>query len=326
MIRLKSIIKIIQFFLLLLLVLQTSSLYVTANPDKPVIAHSHNNNYLLLNLGYISQRDLNIPAEENLSQPYFNTGVSFYTKKNFDISVQGGMAMNSDTSFTKSSGELEFNMGYSVDVSPTIKIRSSYSHWIYSKNSNELQSLFSDMGQIDIYIQKKWYLGGLFSSYMFGDRNTFYGTIKNGVNYYYEGVFGKASLLSFGLEMDLNLNDNNYFNMLIYESWDALEFEDWATGFFGESQDISARIEREGFENVRSSIAEQLVEDDPTIFKPSYIFTTLNIGVPVLFVSNTLSCFLLPMFVVPLSSSLFYEKDVQFIFSAGLAITLSSQY
>lgn len=321
--------KIVQFFLIPGFVLLTSvPALIAGEGDNAGYAGQRRlpKNSCMFNLDFSNQRNTSIPAIENIAQPYLNTGFTFYSRRNFDLAVEAGAGFNSDTSFSQAAYDLGLSGGYTFDINPVFKLRPSYSHWFYSKNSNFLQTLISDAFQLDLYVQKKWYYGGIFPSLLLGEKNTFMGSIKNGVLFNFDNVLRKQTLLSIGVEANFTFRDRHYFNEIFYDGWNTDEFVYWYANYYGlsdpEIEAFYSRINLEGLETIKSVTRDRLNTRFSDLFDPSYGPGYLDVSFPLFYSTLHWNFYLLPMLMIPLSSSVIYESDVQFIINAGIAVIL----
>ncbi|MBN1952688.1 MAG: hypothetical protein JW801_15915 [Bacteroidales bacterium] len=294
--------------------------FFNLNPAIPV-------NTLFLNTDYTSQRSTNTYIIDELKQPYLNAGISYFSRKNFDFSLQAGMAFNSDTGYSEPAYELDLSAGYTFNLGNYVKLRPAYSHFLFSKNSHELQSLFSDMLQLDLYWAGDYYYGGLFNSYLFGEKDVYYSTIQNGVSYYKEKTSGRNTSFSLGIELSLNFSDPNYYNSILWNSWNDEEFAYWLANYHnelygGDVELVFHQFDLYGYENVKAREEQLIALQYDGIFDRSFGLSYINLSIPVTFSPRSLGFYLLPTLMLPVSSSIFYDPDVQFIMSLGMSLSI----
>lgn len=280
-------------------------------------------NTFLLNFDYTTQQSTTTLVPEDLSQPVLNAGISFYSRSNYDISVLTGIAYNSDTSYSEAAYEAGLSLGYTFNISEYLKLRPSYSHFVYSGNSHPFHSLISDNFQVDFTFENDWYYGGIFIGYLNGTKNTIYTSISNGVNFSKNDVLINHSYLSLGFDIDLNFSDLNYYNEILYDSWDQSEFISFMTNYKAISpENLLFRINDYGIDRVKAFEKDAIAAENPGIFDPKFGISYLNLSAPILYSTRVLSLYALPTLLFPLSDNIFYSRETQFILSFGFSVTI----
>ena len=214
--------------------------------------------------------------------------------------------------------------GYTFSITEDLIVYPSYTHFEYSKNNYALQSVFSDVVQTDIYLDKKHYFGGITASYFFGKKQMFYASIQNAIGFEKNDFVFKNSYLNIQLEFDINISDRNYYNEFIYEEWNAEEFLSWIEEYYPTSErEIIARIYFNGFEPTKSVFFDRLNEYNPDFFKPDYGISSVNFMLPIYYTVGSFMFNLTSYLIIPTYNSMFYEQDPMFIFNAGVSYILS---
>ena len=281
-------------------------------------------NYWLVTADFTKQRDFVTPVELRLQQPYFSSGLFFRSKKNFDLSLAGSVAINSDSTFSKAAGDLLFTAGYTWEITPRFSIRPSLVQQVYSKNSHYLFSLFSNVLQIDINYRGSVYQGGIYGGYWLGDKNTFYTSVKNGTEYFFTLPRFEKIWTGIAIESYVNFSDMHFYNELLYRNWSADEFASWASEY--ENVPVTSvmdLIERSGLDDIKDYYEYLLSESDPQIFGRAYGITSFQLDLPLTLIGGKWSGYLIPAINIPLSHSMFYEQTVQFLISAGIALIIN---
>jgi hypothetical protein len=261
---------------------------------------------------------------ESVKQPSYSSSILFYSKHNFDVGISAIVTGNSDSSLTSTSAEYDFMAGYSFSVTEDLTIYPSYTHLEYSKNNYSLQSVFSDIVQTDIYLDKKYYYGGITASYLFGRKNMFFASMQNAIGIEKADFLIKNSYLSIHLELDINFSDKNFYNEYIYFEWELEEYLSWIDQYYHRAYDlIEERIFRYGLEETKSFFFEVVTEYDPEVFQPSYTVTTVDLMLPIYYSIGPFMFNFTSYLIIPTFDSMFYEQDPIFIFNAGVAYSLN---
>ena len=281
-------------------------------------------NSLFFSIDYLSQANTLGIVNESVKQPNYSSSLLFYSAHNFDIGVSAIITDNSDSTFTKASTEFDFMGGYTFSVSDDLVIYPSYTHFEYSKNSYGLQSVFTDIIQTDIYLDKKHYFGGITASYLFGRKNTFFASVQNAIGLEKTDFLFKNSYLSIQLEFDVNFSDKNYYNEFIYNEWDTDELLTWVSNYYPLAErEIAARIYLNGIEETKSYFYERINIYDPEVFQPEYAITSVDFMLPVYYNIGSFMFNFTSYVIIPTVSSMFYEQSTMFIFNAGIAYIFS---
>lgn len=282
-------------------------------------------NTILLNLDYFSDAQyFGLSNTSSFRQPVAASGVSFYSRKQFDLSLQSVCAWNSDTTFTKKAFEFDFAGGYTFNISRKLSVRPSYSRIVYSRNNNELRKAFSDILQTDVYYFTDHYFAGSSFNYMIGNKNMFFFTLQNAAYFNIDKIFGKKTCLNLQFEADISVNNKNFYNSIIYELWDAEEFTAWIDENFTQySEKIREDISLYGLETLKDRISTIFERDGYTIFDPSYTITSIQVYTPVMLALSRFTINFTPLINIPCYKSQFYEQYISFIFTAGCSISFN---
>ena len=280
-------------------------------------------NSLFFTFDYSTQTNTFGVINDAVKQPNYTAGIGFFSKYNFDISIQSVFTSNADTSFTKTSTEIDFMAGYSFRPNENLTIYPSYTHLEYSTSINPLLSAFSDIAQLNLYYDKGIYFGGLSSSMLFGDKNMFYLSLQNALGIYIDDFLFKNSLLSIQLEFDVSFSDKNYYNKLIYDLWDQEEFLSWVSNEYPRTYlAVMARIENYGFDATKEWFHTTLDEYDNSVFGPLYNITSVSLMLPIYYSIGKFMFNFTTFLVIPTATTSFYQQNTQLIFNAGIAYNL----
>ncbi len=319
--------NIVQFILLLSFIFKPATSCVASESgligidyrDKPYIQ-----NTLLLNIDYFSDAQYVGLTGTPLAQPMLASGISYYSNKKFDVSLQTRCAWNSDTSFIKAAYEYDFIAGYSFYLSPRLSVRPSYSHAVYSRNSNSLFTAFSGIIQTDLYYISDHYLAGSSLNYLMGKKNMFFFAFQNAIFFNFDKILGRKTMLSLQFEIDFNFNDKNYYNSLTYDSWNAEEFMSWVNEKYPEySQLIVNEIIINGLDATKDNFTTRIEDDDQHLFDPSYAITSFQLFSPIMLSISRYTIILTPLLTIPCYRSDFYSQYTSFVLNAGFSVSFN---
>ncbi len=282
-------------------------------------------NSLFFTFDYSTQTKTFGVINDDVKQPNYSAGIGFFSKHNFDISVQSTFTKNADTSFTKTSIEIDFMAGYSFRPNENFTIYPSYTHIEYKKSISPLLSAFSDIAQLSLYYDKGVYFGGLSSNVLFGDKNMFYLSMQNALGVYFDDFLFKNSLLSIQLEFDVIFSDKNYYNKIIYDLWNQEEFLSWVDEEFPLRTYLVVRsgVENYGLDATKEWFHTTLNENDKSVFGPSYNITSLSFMLPVYYSVGQFMFNFTTFLVIPTTTTSFYKQNTQLLFNVGIAYNLN---
>ena len=255
----------------------------------------------------------------NIKQPYYSPSVSFFSKYGFDISVLPSFINNSDITSSETTSELDLMAGYNFQPVKNLSIYPGYTHIFYSKNSYSLKSVISDIAQLDLTYQLKWYTPSLSSSYLIGEKNTFYISWQNSFNIDFENVPGKDALFTLQPGFDINFSDKNYYNSILL------------TTDYLNSSVINYLVQR--WLNRYPNLTEEQIKDrlynyelrqNPDIFNVQYSLTSVSLILPVYYMIGNFTFNVTLYTSIPTYQSDF-SSDVQFYLNAGISYSINFQ-
>lgn len=316
--------NIVQFILLLSLIFKPLlSCYASdgGNPETIQVYKPYIEKTLLMNFDFFPDAQYIGLSGTSLSQPMLASGISFFSSKKYDVSFQTACLWNSDTSYIKVAYQYDFNAGYTFYFSPKFSVRPSYSQSVFSRNSNLLLKAFSGIAETDVLYISNYYLAGSTLNYLLGKKNMFYFTLQNAAIINFEKIFGKKSLLSFQLEVDIHFNDKNYYNSFLYESWNAEEFLSWIDEEYYEYHETIVNvISTSGLDAAKDQLKNLIDTDANLLFDPSYTFTSFQVSFPVMLTFSRFTINLIPLITIPCYQSDFYDQYTSFMLNAGFSI------
>lgn len=299
---------------------EISLLSQTSGKEKK---QSDSYNSLLFSTDYNSQTNTFGLVNNDVKQPNFNGYLSFYSKYNIDISVQGGLSMNSDTSYSKTTRETDFMAGYTWALTKKLSFYPSYTHLWTDRSANALQRVFKDIFQLDVYYDTKYYQPALTLSYLSGTKNMFYFSLQNAFNLDIDNILGRNTILSLGLSLDLNFSDKNFYNSMVYDQWKAGDFVYWTRYYTTYPKRPAAQILLYGLEETKNDVYNWVTSNGPKVFDPVYTLTSVDVMLPVFYSFNNFMLSATAFLVVPATQSDFYGQSAQLILNFGIAYSLN---
>lgn len=273
-------------------------------------------NMLLLSADYASNTST-FGVANPVKQPLYIGSANFFSKHNFDIGLSGIIAGNSDSSYSNPTFEQTLSTGYSLNISDKWSIYPSYSHTFHSKNAYKLTSMFSDIFQNDLSYTGKYYNLNLTTDLIIGERNMFFGSLENSLNYTIEDFIFKNSSLTFQLGFYINFSDNNYYNEYFFNDFDIEYFLSWAIETFTFVELISIRevFQQGGLEPAKSFVIQKY----PDFFEPDYKLTSLDFYIPIYYSINNFLFNVTGILNIPTTNNIFFTIDSSFLVSFGLS-------
>ncbi|MBN2347187.1 MAG: hypothetical protein JXJ22_00015 [Bacteroidales bacterium] len=330
----KTYVNIRLIFLITCLI--TASSHVTFgsdqfNPDSSDFKKTNNEekknkafNALLLSFDYSTNTNTFGSFTQEVKQPNYSPSLLFFSKTGLTFSAISFFIENSDSTFTKTTSEHDLMLGYNFAPAEKISIFPSYGHIFNSKNSNSLKSVFHDFLMLDISYNSKYYYGGVSANYFFGDKNMFYQSFQNALQFNFENVLFKNSALMLQLEADLNISDKNYYNefylqetissltregLLDYVSYRFPRFSNW----------LISHIDELDLDQLKQTFFEKTLEDNPELYESRYTFTSLDLVLPVYYMIGNISFNVTLYAVFPLNTSYIFEESTQLYLNAGIS-------
>jgi len=130
-------------------------------------------------------------------------------------------------------------------------------------------------------------------------------------------------LIGIGFEANIVLGDKNYYNPILLNYWGTSDLSYWGAEQFGISEEaLYARIIDEGLDEVKDWMIPMLENLEPGLFDASYTLTSVNLGLPLSVSYKRIHLYVFPLLMIPTTSTRFYEQDVQFIISLGMAVAI----
>ncbi len=148
-----------------------------------------------------------------VKQPIFSPYVSYFGKKGLFGSSIFNFVGNSDSTNTKTTSEIDLQLGYQWNISEQFSISPSFTHFVYSSHSTSFKSGITDYLQLDFYTELKWWFASVSAGYIFGDSNEPLILPQTGANIEIEHFLGKNNTLAFQPSVSINVGSQKYFNI-----------------------------------------------------------------------------------------------------------------
>ena len=174
-----------------------------------------NSSVMMVGSDYYSNVTSQGRVNESTSQPSLSTYISWFSSFNLDLSLIGYNVWNSDSTYSKSSQELDLVMGYTLPLTKWMETSISYSHYFYTKGASSIRTAYSDLVEGSIDIEKKWWWLDLGCGYSMGNYNEFFATAQTGVTIEFDNLFNKGHILSIVPSFDTFFSNMDYSDYLI---------------------------------------------------------------------------------------------------------------
>jgi hypothetical protein len=273
-------------------------------------------NLLLLSADYASNTNT-FGITTPVKQPMYISSLSYFSKYNFDLSLSGIIAGNSDSTYSYPTFEQTISAGYSLKFSEKWGIYPSYSHTFHSKNAYKLTSIFSDIIQNDLNYFGKFYNFSLTTNLILGERNMFFLSLENAINHTFEDLIIKNSSLTFQLGFFLNFSDNNYYNEYFFNEFEREYFLSWAIETFSFRELIMIR--ETYYKSGLSESKKYILENYPEFFEPDYKLTSIDFYLPVYYSINNFLFSITGILNIPTTDNIFFKIDNSILISLGFS-------
>ena len=147
-----------------------------------------------------------------VAQPLVSPYVSYFGKKGLFVSGLVNFVGNSDSTNTKTSSELDFQLGYRWNITDHFSIVPSFTHFFYSANSNSFKSGFTDYVQVDMNAELKWWYTTVSTGYIVGNNNQLIIIPQTGVNIQFDHILGKSNSLTIQPSVSCDFNNQDYYS------------------------------------------------------------------------------------------------------------------
>ncbi|MBN2481619.1 MAG: hypothetical protein JXB19_07765 [Bacteroidales bacterium] len=169
-------------------------------------------NFLMLSFDFVTNSDFMGRLSETVDQPAFSSTFSYIGKSGIDASLTGFMIGNSDESLEHYTSEVDIMLGYRKELFGSLTLYPAYSHFFYSKKSNDLQKIFTDELHLDADYTYKFLNLGLSPIVYLGRQRTFTLNFRNFYTINFSNVILNNSIMSIQPGVDLNFGDFEYLN------------------------------------------------------------------------------------------------------------------
>ncbi len=188
------------------------SIGLYALPDTLQIQTSNESSFII-GSDYASNTNTFGHFNSLVKQPLFSPYASYFGKKGLLVSALVNFVGNSDSTNTKTSSELDLQLGYRWNITDHFSIVPSLTHFFYSSNSTSIKSGFTDYFQVDMNAELKWWYATISTGYIFGSNNQFIVIPQTGVNIQFEHFLGKNNSLVFQPSVSCDFTNQDYYNL-----------------------------------------------------------------------------------------------------------------
>ena len=250
--------------------------------------------------------------------------ISYMLKNGLEFTLSPSFLGNKDSVQTTYSGELDLILGYQWDINEKASIYGGYTHMFYTDKTDEIRTAVTNNMELNFDYYGKLYATGISINYLFGKKGTLYLTYRNGLNFDFDNVFIKESILSVSPEIDLDFTNKNFYNEFIYDRFVILDFLEWMDNSYPQLSDWAVRsIILRGLDETKTIVKNAIENNNPAMFGENYTFTSVNLLLPVMFTIKNFSLNLSAFAVIPLYDSDFYTPETQFFYNAGITYIFS---
>ncbi len=186
-----------------------------SSDSKSIIDSKRNteHNALMFSFDYASNTNLLGNYSSEIRQPSFSPSLSFLSGLGMDLSLTGNFVANSDDSLENFSSEFDLMLGYNFKPFKNLTVYPNYTRYLYSRNSNPVQTIFRNDFRLDIDYKYRFIDLGVTSGYFTGDQHTFYADVRNSYEINFEHVVFRNSFLTLNPGIDANFGSYEYLNM-----------------------------------------------------------------------------------------------------------------
>lgn len=154
-----------------------------------------------------------------IQQPSYSLYASFFSKKGFNVGVSGYTIGNTDSTATKFTQQCNLNLGYDLDLSDFFSLSMSYTHFLYSKNSFSLNSIYRNEFSTGINFNRGKFYNNASIYYLSGNRNEIMNTVNFGFNFDFKNIFLKNHTISISPDIGAIWSNQDYYNQYAYKNY-----------------------------------------------------------------------------------------------------------
>lgn len=286
---------------------------------------------VMVGADYTSNMSSHGRFSEIAKQPSFSGYAAYYSKFGFNAGITSIAIGNSDSSATEYTSEYDFNLGYELKMGKLFTASASYSHFLYSKNSFSINSIYTDECQLGINLLSKWMTANVSGYYLIGDYNEWMGSAQVGSNLQIKDVFFKNHFLTIAPQVMNTLGNQKYYNQYAYQTyWYLYPIAKLYPNIT--IQDLYAhqakypRMWR--YLNRHPKVLQQFKTLDKTLiitdlFKAENKFnlSSLNLSIPLYYTMGNFTINLAYSLTIPLNVPEYFDNSVINYYSAGLSYT-----
>jgi hypothetical protein len=248
-------------------------------------------------------------------QPYYSPSLSFFSKWGLDMSIMGYAVGNSDDSLDHFTTELDLIVGYSFEPLKNLVIYPNYSHFLYSRNSNSMKSMFTDDFHLDMDYTIKFADLGVSAGYLTGKQHTFYAAAHNYYMINFDRVLFRKGYLSLEPGIDANFGDFEYLNLYYL---DELTKNADFSNYMILNPVVRRYVRYQKLRNPDLTRGQILYNYLQKKAKDTFKFTSASINLPISYSVGNFSLNLGFYVFIPVHQPDYLNDDIQFFFNIGV--------
>jgi hypothetical protein len=275
----------------------------------------------IFSFDYASNSNLLGRVSPETRQPSFSPSIFYISPWEADLTIQGGFTNNSDDSLENYTSELDVMLGYTIRPFKNMTLYPSYTHYIYSNNANELNSMFTEDIRLDADYLYKFVSLGVSTGYFLGKSSTFYFTAHNYYRISIEKFLFRNGTLMLQPGIDANFGNYEYLNLYYL---DKLREDNWFYTYlllnYPRLSRYVVRQLRENPDQTRQEILDDYLEDKA---EDHFKLTSVCINLPLFYMIGDFGINLGIYAFIPLEQPDYLTEDAQFFFNVGLSYDLN---
>jgi hypothetical protein len=186
---------------------------------KPDLTSDKRMSFIMVGSDYSSNVNSLGRVNDINPQPSLSAYASWFSAYNFDVSMTGYNVWNSDSSYTHPTQELDLVIGYTLPITKWLEARSSYSKYFYSDGSNSIRSGYSNLIDLTLSSEVKWWWLDAGCGYTFGGIEEFYSSAQTGVTIEFDNLFHRNHMLTLQPSFDVLFSNIDYYDLNMMQDY-----------------------------------------------------------------------------------------------------------
>ncbi len=174
-------------------------------------------NYLDLGVDYYSNTNAYGHFNSFSAMPAFDGSATYTTLGGFSLGLTYTRTMNSDSTFTNPTSDLNASLGYSVNFLKFFSYDVSYMHFWYSKNSTSLKAAYTDQLSTGLGYDFNWFVGSASVAYLLGNQPALYLTLSNSFSIEADGIISDDDMLLIQPGCDIMFSSQQSYLTYLYK-------------------------------------------------------------------------------------------------------------